>query len=223
VIQPRLQVLDIQGRAQSFQHRPWGAKIFRINAEATCREPLQEAGAAVDLTDVVEEARVRGLKFLLIRFQTSFATASNRSNEAVSAVHPEFNYQGKYRGVFPSRSISARSRRRKKFSTPAALRVRLGRRAANRNCSRASRSRPSRAASSSARATKTPSFQRMALMGIKLGKRVIMVVGNSRGELKQIPACRGVGVEPLIGSGGLLSKQRRENGPTARAKMRSSA
>ena len=49
----------------------WGAKYFDINdAGHVVARPLQEAGAAVDITDVIEEARGRGLKFpLLIRFQ----------------------------------------------------------------------------------------------------------------------------------------------------------
>ena len=51
-------------------HR-WGAKYFDINdAGHVVATPLQEAGATVDITDVIEEAKGRGLKFpLLIRFQ----------------------------------------------------------------------------------------------------------------------------------------------------------
>ncbi|MBW8865109.1 MAG: arginine decarboxylase, partial [Verrucomicrobia bacterium] len=49
----------------------WGAKYFDINdAGHVTATPLQDAGASVDLTDVIEEAKGRGLKFpLLIRFQ----------------------------------------------------------------------------------------------------------------------------------------------------------
>jgi arginine decarboxylase len=51
-------------------HR-WGAKYFDINdAGRVVAKPQRDAGAAVDLTDVIEEAKARGLKFpVLIRFQ----------------------------------------------------------------------------------------------------------------------------------------------------------
>src|SRR5207245_10251896 len=62
---------DIQTARSLYNIDRWGAKYFDINAGGhVVAMPLQEAGAAVDLTDVVEEAKVRGLKFpLLIRFQ----------------------------------------------------------------------------------------------------------------------------------------------------------
>ena len=44
-------------------HR-WGAKYFDINdAGHVVATPLQDAGATVDITDVIEEAKGRGLKF----------------------------------------------------------------------------------------------------------------------------------------------------------------
>src|ERR1017187_1294893 len=51
--------------------RRWGAEYFDINdAGHVVAMPLRDAGAPVDLTDVIEEAKGRGLKFpLLIRFQ----------------------------------------------------------------------------------------------------------------------------------------------------------
>src|SRR5207245_10617989 len=51
-------------------HR-WGAKYFDINeAGRVVAKPLRDRGASVDLTDVIEEAKARGLKFpVLIRLQ----------------------------------------------------------------------------------------------------------------------------------------------------------
>src|SRR5271155_480487 len=83
-------------------HR-WGAKYFDINdAGHVVATPLQEAGATVDLTDVIEEAKGRGLKFpLLIRFQDILRHRVEAINKAFHSSIAEFNYQGKYRGVFP--------------------------------------------------------------------------------------------------------------------------
>src|SRR5438552_14168177 len=94
---------DIQAARSLYNIDRWGARYFDINeAGHVVATPLQEAGATVDLTDVVEEAKVRGLKFpLLIRFQDILRHRVQSINEAFRASIAEFNYQGKYRGVFP--------------------------------------------------------------------------------------------------------------------------
>ncbi|MCX6881814.1 MAG: arginine decarboxylase, partial [Verrucomicrobia bacterium] len=81
----------------------WGAKYFDINdAGHVVATPLQEAGASVDLTDVIEEAKSRGLRFpLLIRFQDILRHRVEAINQAFRNSIVEFNYQGQYRGVFP--------------------------------------------------------------------------------------------------------------------------
>jgi hypothetical protein len=62
---------DIPAARNLYNIHRWGAKYFDINeAGHVVAMPLQEAGVAVDITDVIEEAKGRGLKFpLLIRFQ----------------------------------------------------------------------------------------------------------------------------------------------------------
>ena len=61
---------SIQHARNLYNIHRWGAKYFDINeAGRVVAKPLRDTGAAVDLTDVIEEARVRGLKFpVLIRF-----------------------------------------------------------------------------------------------------------------------------------------------------------
>src|SRR6188508_2961342 len=81
----------------------WGAGYFDINdAGHVIAKPLQESGTSVDITDVIEEAKGRGLKFpLLIRFQDILRHRVESINQAFRNSIAEFNYQGKYRGVFP--------------------------------------------------------------------------------------------------------------------------
>jgi len=83
-------------------HR-WGAKYFDINeAGHVVATPLQEGGVAVDITDVIEEAKGRGLRFpLLVRFQDILRHRVESINLAFRNSIAEFNYQGSYRGVFP--------------------------------------------------------------------------------------------------------------------------
>src|SRR5438034_2898373 len=94
---------DIQTARSLYNIDRWGAKYFDINeAGHVVATPLHEAGAAVDLTDVVEEARVRGLKFpVLIRFQDILRHRVQSINEAFRGAIAEHNYRGRYRGVFP--------------------------------------------------------------------------------------------------------------------------
>ena len=62
---------DIESARALYNIHRWGAKYFNITeAGHVVARPQQDAGVAVDLTDVIEEAKARGLKFpLLIRFQ----------------------------------------------------------------------------------------------------------------------------------------------------------
>jgi arginine decarboxylase len=94
---------DIQAARNLYNIPSWGAKYFDINeAGRVVARPLQEAGASVDLNDVIEEAKARGLKFpLLIRFQDILRHRVEALNLAFRGAIKEFNYQGQYRGVFP--------------------------------------------------------------------------------------------------------------------------
>src|SRR5580765_5989937 len=92
---------NIQAARNLYNIQSWGAKYFDINeAGHVIATPLQEAGASVDITDVIEEAKGRSLKFpLLIRFQDILRNQVESINRSFQNSITEFNYQGKYRGV----------------------------------------------------------------------------------------------------------------------------
>lgn len=188
-------------------HR-WGAKYFDINDEGhVVAKPLQDAGAVVDLTDVIEEAKGRGLKFpLLIRFQDILRHRVEAINKAFQNSIAEFNYQGKYRGVFPIKVNQLREVVEEILDAgkPYDFGLEVG-------------SKPELFAGLALQSHqgclvicngyKDAEFIKMALLGIKLGKKVIMVVEKLE-ELRHIIAIsKQVGVEPLIGiRARLLSK-----------------
>ena len=93
----------IESARNLYNIQRWGAKYFDINDEGhVVATPLQNAGASVDITDVIEEAKGRGLKFpLLIRFQDILRHRVEAINKAFQNSIAEFNFQGKYNGVFP--------------------------------------------------------------------------------------------------------------------------
>jgi arginine decarboxylase len=188
-------------------HR-WGAKYFDINdAGHVVARPLQDAGATVDITDVIEEAKGRGLKFpLLIRFQDILRHRVEALNQAFRSAIAEFNYKGKYRGVFPVKVNQLREVVEEILDAgkPYDFGLEVG-------------SKPELFAGLALQnqmgsliicnGYKDAEFIKMAMLGIKLGKKVIMVVEKLE-ELRHIVAIsKQLGVEPLLGiRARLLSK-----------------
>src|SRR6266404_388579 len=199
---------DVQCARNLYSIHRWGAKYFDINdAGRVVARPLRDAGASVDLTDVIEEAKARGLKFpLLIRFQDILRHRVESVNMAFRNSITEFNYQGRYRGVFPIKVNQLREVVEEILDAgkPYDFGLEVG-------------SKPelfARLALQSQLGSlivcngyKDASFIRIALLGTKLGKKVIMVVEKLE-ELRQIIAVsRQLGVEPVIGiRARLLSK-----------------
>lgn len=191
---------DVQSARDLYNIHRWGAKYFDINdAGHVVARPLQDAGTAVDITDVIEEAKARGLKFpLLIRFQDILRHRVESINLAFRNSITEFNYQGKYRGVFPIKVNQLREVVEEILDAgkPFDFGLEVG-------------SKPELFAGLALQnqvgsliicnGYKDCDFIRMALLGIKLGKKVIMVVEKLE-ELRQIiSVSKQFGVEPLVG------------------------
>src|SRR4051794_21467024 len=191
---------DIQAARTLYNINRWGAKYFDINeAGRVVARPLQEAGSAVDITDVIEEAKGRGLKFpLLIRFQDILRHRVEAINQAFRTSIAEFNYQNKYRGVFPIKVNQLREVVEEILDAgkPFNFGLEVG-------------SKPELLAGLALQnqsnsiiicnGYKDTTFIRMALMGIKLGKKVILVVEKLE-ELKTIiTVSKQFGVEPCVG------------------------
>ncbi len=199
---------DIPAARTTYNIDRWGAGYFDINdAGRVVARPLRDKGAAVDLTDVVEEARARGLKFpLLIRFQDILRDRVAALNEAFRASITEFSYQGTYRGVFPIKVNQLRevveeildAGKAYNFGLEVGSKPELF-------IGMALQDQPGSLIICNG--YKDPAFIKLALQGIKLGKKVIMVVEKLE-ELRQIiTVSRQVGVEPLVGiRARLLSK-----------------
>ncbi len=81
----------------------WGLRYFAVNPEGDVTvAPLKEKGASIRILDVVDEARQQGLHFpMLIRFQDLLRDRVSRINGAFNDAIAEFNYRSIYRGVYP--------------------------------------------------------------------------------------------------------------------------
>jgi arginine decarboxylase len=191
---------DIQAARSLYNIDRWGAKYFDINeAGQVVANPLPDTGASVALLDVIEESKSRGLKFpLLIRFQDILRHRVQSINQAFRRSIEEFKYQGRYRGVFPIKVNQLREVVEEILDAgkPFDFGLEVG-------------SKPELFAGLALQdqpnsliicnGYKDATFIRMALMGIKLGKKVILVVEKLE-ELKQILSiAKQFGVQPLIG------------------------
>ena len=199
---------NIEAARTLYNIQRWGAKYYDINdAGHVVATPLPETGVAVDLTDVIEEAKGRGLKFpLLIRFQDILRHRVEAINKAFQSSITEFNFQGKYRGVFPIKVNQLREVVEEILDAgkPFDFGLEVG-------------SKPELFAGLALQnqmgsliicnGYKDAEFIKMALLGIKLGKKVILVVEKLE-ELRQIIfISKSLGVEPLLGiRARLLSK-----------------
>jgi arginine decarboxylase len=191
---------NIQSARDTYNVQRWGAKYFDINdAGHVIATPLQEAGAAVDVTDVIDEARARGLRFpLLIRFQDILRHRVESINLAFRNSIAEFNFQGSYRGVFPIKVNQLREVVQEILDAgkPFNFGLEVG-------------SKPELFAGLALQnqmgsliicnGYKDADFIRMAILGQKLGKKVIMVVEKLE-ELRQIiQISKQLNVEPSVG------------------------
>jgi len=191
---------DLEAANATYNVEGWGTGYFSINADGNVvAKPLQENGSAIPILEVVNEARSRGLPFpLVIRFQDLLRHRVESVNRAFENAITEFNYRGKYRGVFPIKVNQLREVIEEIVDAGQVFHFGLE-----------AGSKPELVAALAmhkdaeslviCNGYKDPAFIRIALLGRKLDKQVIIVVEKLE-ELEQtIRTSKEVGVEPLIG------------------------
>ncbi|MCB9595780.1 MAG: biosynthetic arginine decarboxylase [Sandaracinaceae bacterium] len=90
--------------AELYQINGWGTPYFRVSDKGHVEVvPFrEEGGATFDLYDLVLDLEARGLDLpLLIRFSDVLADRIRHINECFAKAIQEYEYDGKYRGVFP--------------------------------------------------------------------------------------------------------------------------
>ena len=191
---------DVESAIATYNVDRWGGGYFTINSSGNVEaRPLQENGGSIDILEVVNEARSRSLGFpLVIRFQDLLRHRVESVNRAFQTAMSEFGYRNEYRGVFPIKVNQLREVIEE--IVDAAQQFHFGLEAG---------SKPELVAALAmhkdlesliiCNGYKDPAFIRIALLGRKLGKSVVIVVEKLE-ELEQtIRTSKEVGVEPHIG------------------------
>jgi len=195
-----MQDWDISSALALYNVERWGSPYFSINALGhVVVRPDAEPGREIDLMELVEEARSRGLSFpLTLRFQDLLRHRVRTINEAFTEAIAGAGYGNVYRGVFPIKVNQLREVVEEivEAGEPFHFGLEAG-------------SKPELLAALSVHADresliicngyKDADYIRNAMLGRKLGKRLVMVVEKVE-ELAQIMAiARTMGVEPWIG------------------------
>src|SRR5437762_1620363 len=191
---------DVESAIATYNVDGWGSGYFTVNAEGNVvAKPLQENGGSIPILEVVNEARSRGLSFpLVIRFQDLLRHRVESVNLAFQNAMSEFDYKNEYRGVFPIKVNQLREVIEE--IVDAGQQFHFGLEAGSKPELVAALAMHKDAESLIiCNGYKDQAFIRIALLGRKLGKLVVIVVEKLE-ELEQtIRAASEVGVEPMIG------------------------
>ena len=191
---------DLESAITTYNVDGWGEGYFTVNSAGNVEaKPLKDGGGSIDLLAIVNEARARNLGFpLLVRFQDLLRHRVESINRAFQSAIAEFGYLNQYRGVFPIKVNQLREVIEE--IVDAGEQFHFGLEAG---------SKPELVAALAMQKDpesliicngyKDPAFIRIALLGRKLGKPVI-IVAEKLEELEQIiRASKEVGLEPYIG------------------------
>src|SRR3977135_1197411 len=191
---------DLESAITTYNVDGWGEGYFTVNSAGNVEaKPLKDNGGSIDLLAIVNEARARNLGFpLLIRFQDLLRHRVEAINRAFQSAISEFGYGNQYRGVFPIKVNQLREVIEE--IVDAGQQFHFGLEAG---------SKPELVAALAmhkdpesliiCNGYKDRAFIRIALLGRKLDKQVVIVVEKLE-ELEQtIRTSQEVGVEPHIG------------------------
>ena len=177
----------------------WGGGYFGINGEGHVVVRPKRNGEEIDLMDMVAEARRRQLAFpLVVRFHDLLRDRVETINTAFADAVAEMGYRGVYRGVFPIKVNQLREVVEEILDAgrPWHFGIEAG-------------SKPELLAALALHSDpesllicngyKDTSFIRNALLGRKLGKKVILVVEKLEELAHILRVSVEMGVEPMIG------------------------
>jgi arginine decarboxylase len=177
----------------------WGGGYFGINAAGHVVVKPKRNGEQVDLMEIVREAKSRSLQFpLVVRFHDLLRDRVEIINAAFADAIAEMGYGGVYRGVFPIKVNQLREvvEEIMDAGVPWHFGIEAG-------------SKPELLAALSLHSDpeslvicngyKDTSFIENALLGRKLGKKVILVIEKLEELVHVLRVSKEMGVEPMIG------------------------
>ena len=192
---------DIPSAISLYNVDRWGLGYFTVNERGNIQvNPTQNAAATIDIMEVIAEARSEyGLGFpLVLRFQDLLRHRVETINKAFITAIEEFGFRGVYRGVFPIKVNQLREVVEEIMDAggPFHFGIEAG-------------SKPELLAALAihrdpesliiCNGYKDGLFIQNALLGRKLGKKVILVIEKLEELAHVLAVSKEIGVEPMIG------------------------
>jgi arginine decarboxylase len=191
---------SIERATQYYNIAGWGAGYFSVNEKGhVVVHPHGQPGPVIDLMDVVEDIRERGIGFpCVVRFQDVLRARVKQINESFARSVAEQGYGGRYFGVYPTKVNQMREVVDEIVDAGAPYHY--GLEAGSKGellIVLAMNTDPE--ALTICNGYKDEDYLRLALLGRKLGRKVIVVIE----KLSELPALLRVAeemqVEPMVG------------------------
>lgn len=191
--------LDTPDALALYNVERWGSGYFGINDQGNATVHPKRNGESIDLMEVVAEARSRNLAFpLVVRFHDLLRDRVETINRVFSSAIEEAGYQSPYRGVFPIKVNQLREVVEEILDAgkPWHFGIEAG-------------SKPELLAALAIHSDpeslvicngyKDTNFIRSALLGRKLGKKVVLVVEKLEELAHILRVSQEMKTEPMIG------------------------
>lgn len=195
-----MRVWSIEDSLKTYNIENWGLHYFGINSKGNLTvHPKQAAAHSLDLKVIIDDIVARGIKLpVLIRFQDILRHRVIMLNEAFKKAIEENGYKGRYQGVYPIKVNQLREVVEEILDAGAPYEYGLEAGSkAELIASIAMNNNPNSLILCNG--YKDYSVIKTALQGLKLGKRVIIIV-EKLSELYQVMrVAKEVNVRPMIG------------------------
>lgn len=197
---------SIEKSSQLYNIGGWGAGYFNINQKGhMVVHPFGQPGPMIDLMDVVDDIRERKLGFpCIVRFQDVLRSRVKQLNEVFRAAIAQHSYKGQYVGVYPTKVNQMREVVEEILDAGAPYH--FGLEAGSKGellIVLALNTDPE--ALTICNGYKDEEYLRLALLGRKLGRKIIVVIE----KLSELPhllrLAEEMNVQPLIGLRSKLS------------------
>src|SRR3989338_8654537 len=177
----------------------WGLNYFGINAKGNVTlQTKKDPEGAIDILDVVNDVASRNIKMpVLIRFQDILRRRVAVINEAFADAIKEHSYGGRFFGVYPIKVNQFREVVEE--ISDAGRAWQYGLEAGSKGELLAVLAMNSGDSLTIVNGYKDESMMRLAMIGLKLGKKVIVVVEKLSELRLLLDAAKDAGVRPLIG------------------------
>ena len=190
----------IEDAVKTYNVENWGLQYFGINSKGNVTvHPRQIPESSIDLKCVIDDIRTRGIKLpVLIRFQDILRNRVITLNEAFKKAIEENGYKGRYQGVYPIKVNQLREVVEEILD--AGVGYQYGLEAGSKAellASIAMNTNPDSLILCNG--YKDHSVIKTALQGLKLGKRVIIIIEKVSELHQTLKIAKEMSIRPMIG------------------------